>query len=265
MSFTILRSRVLAPPSATLWRWCTISRHGCICSYRDKYFGQTLSNSSKNGTFSLVGGPGDLWKNNVANKAVVRRYSINDKKDPEDKAKVSGVSDQPQNEVKKVGLVQKFKQMYRDYWYVLVPVHLVTSIGWFGGFYYLAKSGVDVVALLESMGVSERFIDPLKDSKAGYIALAYALYKIATPIRYTVTLGGTTLSIKYLEGHGYIKPIPPKEKLKEMYQEKKDNLMERRDNLAVEFRQTKERFKERRQTFMDDYRKRAKKSDISDK
>jgi hypothetical protein len=50
-------------------------------------------------------------------------------------------------------------------------------------------SGVDVIALLESMGISEKVINPLRDSSAGYIALAYALYKIATPIRYTVTLG----------------------------------------------------------------------------
>lgn len=39
----------------------------------------------------------------------------------------------------KKSLLQRFKEMYRDYWYVLVPVHLVTSAGWFGGFYYLAK------------------------------------------------------------------------------------------------------------------------------
>ncbi|KAJ9586936.1 hypothetical protein L9F63_019480 [Diploptera punctata] len=108
----------------------------------------------------------------------------------------------------KLSLFQKFKQMYRDYWYVLVPVHLITSLGWFGGFYYLAVSGVDIVALLENMGISEKLINPLRDSHAGYIAVAYALYKIATPIRYTVTLGGTTISIKYLKEWGYIKPIP---------------------------------------------------------
>lgn len=42
-------------------------------------------------------------------------------------------------EVKKPTLFQKFKQMYRDYWYVLVPVHIVTSAVWFGSFYYMAK------------------------------------------------------------------------------------------------------------------------------
>lgn len=44
-----------------------------------------------------------------------------------------------EEEEPKPGLIKRFKQMYRDYWYVLVPVHLVTSAGWFGGFYYLAK------------------------------------------------------------------------------------------------------------------------------
>lgn len=56
-------------------------------------------------------------------------------------------------------------------------------------------SGVDVTVLLERIGVSERLINPLRDSSAGYIALAYALYKIATPVRYTITLGKLHLFI----------------------------------------------------------------------
>jgi len=40
---------------------------------------------------------------------------------------------------KKLSLFARFKAMYRDYWYVLVPVHVVTSCGWFGGFYQLSK------------------------------------------------------------------------------------------------------------------------------
>ena len=30
----------------------------------------------------------------------------------------------------KGGIIQKFKQMWKDYWYVVIPVHVVTSIGW---------------------------------------------------------------------------------------------------------------------------------------
>ena len=36
-------------------------------------------------------------------------------------------------------LFQRFKQMYKDYWYVLIPVHVVTSVGWFGTFYFAVK------------------------------------------------------------------------------------------------------------------------------
>lgn len=39
----------------------------------------------------------------------------------------------------KLGLFAKFKLMYKKYWYVLIPVHVVTSIGWLGAFYYMSK------------------------------------------------------------------------------------------------------------------------------
>lgn len=42
-------------------------------------------------------------------------------------------------EEKKLGLIQRFKQMYKDYWYVLLPVHMCTSAVWFGSFYYAVR------------------------------------------------------------------------------------------------------------------------------
>src|SRR5690349_20520181 len=42
-------------------------------------------------------------------------------------------------EVKKLGLFARFKKMAKDYWYVLIPVHVVTSCFWLGGFYYASK------------------------------------------------------------------------------------------------------------------------------
>lgn len=47
--------------------------------------------------------------------------------------------DDHEEKEKKLTLFQKFKKMYKEYWYVLVPVHLITSAGWFGSFYYMAK------------------------------------------------------------------------------------------------------------------------------
>jgi len=42
---------------------------------------------------------------------------------------------------------------------------------------------------MKKTGMSESFVDKITKSGAGNLAVAYALYKIATPARYTVTLG----------------------------------------------------------------------------
>lgn len=77
------------------------------------------------------------------------------------------------------------------------------------------------------MHFNEAIISKLRDSSLGHAAVAYLCYKIATPIRYTVTLGGTTLSIKYLSKWGYIRPVPSKAQLKQMYEDQKDKLLKK--------------------------------------
>ena len=74
--------------------------------------------------------------------------------------------------------------MLKDYWYVLVPVHVATSAVWFGGFYVMCKSGVDVGSLLQFFGASDAYIEKLSNSSMGYAALAYGCYKLATPARW---------------------------------------------------------------------------------
>ncbi|KAJ8687180.1 hypothetical protein QAD02_022974 [Eretmocerus hayati] len=107
--------------------------------------------------------------------------------------------------VQKPSIFQKFKQMAKDYWYILVPVHVVTSLGWVFVFYISVKNGVDIVGILKSLNLSERYLAMLEGSNAGHWAVTYALYKVFTPIRYTVTIGGTTMSIRYLNKWGYLK------------------------------------------------------------
>lgn len=51
------------------------------------------------------------------------------------------------------------------------------------------SSGVDIVQLLEYMNFSEKYVDLVRNSGAGDWAVTYALYKIFTPLRYTVTVG----------------------------------------------------------------------------
>ncbi|CDW58130.1 hydrolase [Trichuris trichiura] len=83
---------------------------------------------------------------------------------------------------------QRFKLAFKRYWYVLLPVHAVTSAIWVGSFYYLLANGFDVVGVLRSVGVSEKIVTALENTpQAGNIALAFALCK-------DMNVGGTRLA-----------------------------------------------------------------------
>ncbi|XP_028837331.1 uncharacterized protein C18orf19 homolog B-like [Denticeps clupeoides] len=140
---------------------------------------------------------------------------------------------------KSIGLYQRFKKMFKQYGKVMVPVHLVTSSVWFGAFYYAAMKGVNLVPFLDYVGLPEKVVNILRDSQSGYALTAYAMYKLATPARYTVTLGGTSLSVKYLRKHGYLSTPPP---VKDYLQ---DKMEETRERLSERMEETKERFSEK--------------------
>lgn len=58
---------------------------------------------------------------------------------PEFLRQCSSQAHNEQEPPKKKGLVQQLKEMYKNYWYVVLPVHMVTSAFWFGGAYYLVR------------------------------------------------------------------------------------------------------------------------------
>lgn len=106
---------------------------------------------------------------------------------------------------KSQNIFQRFKNTFKKYWYIVLPVHLVTSTLWFGSFFFIASSGCDVPALLEMLGLPNWIVDKVRDGNSwtSYLVIAYGLYKIFTPLRYMVTLGGTGMTIRYLRRLGY--------------------------------------------------------------
>uniref|UniRef100_A0A131X7X2 Putative conserved plasma membrane protein n=1 Tax=Hyalomma excavatum TaxID=257692 RepID=A0A131X7X2_9ACAR len=130
--------------------------------------------------------------------------------------------DQKNEEVveEKLNIFQRYKKMFKEYWYVMLPVHIATSIVWFGSFFYLATCGVDVVPIMEYLGLPESIISPLRKSGLNYIATASAMYKLATPARYAVTLGGTSIAIRILVKRGLIKPMPSGGQLRQLLRDK---------------------------------------------
>lgn len=120
----------------------------------------------------------------------------------------------PLDDDKSQSIFQRFKNMAKKYWYIVLPVHLVTSTVWFGSFYFIA-SICDVPALLEKLSIPDYIIDKVRDGNSwtSYLVIAYGLYKIFTPLRYMVTLGGTGMTIRYLKKIGYVigeTPCPKK-------------------------------------------------------
>jgi len=145
------------------------------------------------------------------------------------------------NDLENQSVFQKFKKMSKDYWYVLVPVHVATSIVWFGSFYAMCKSGVDVAALLQTFGVSETYVEKLSNSDMGFYAMAYACYKIATPARYTVTVGGTTMTVKYLSDLGYLKTS---NQVAEQFKEKADTITQDVKDMRDDIKDRHDKFKD---------------------
>uniref|UniRef100_A0A3B3R254 Family with sequence similarity 210 member Aa n=1 Tax=Paramormyrops kingsleyae TaxID=1676925 RepID=A0A3B3R254_9TELE len=156
---------------------------------------------------------------------------------------------------KSIGLVQRFKKMLKQYGKVMIPVHLVTSSLWFGAFYYTAMKGVNVVPFLEYIGLPDKLVDLMEKSQSGYAITAYAMYKIATPARYTVTLAGTSLSVKYLRKHGYMSTPPPvKEYIQDKMEETREisgKMEETKDRLSGRMEETKDKFSEKLQQTKD--------------
>ncbi|XP_054477878.1 uncharacterized protein C18orf19 homolog A-like [Anoplopoma fimbria] len=157
---------------------------------------------------------------------------------------------------KSIGLVQRFKRTFKQYGKVMIPVHLVTSSVWFGTFYYAAMKGVNVVPFLDMIGLPDSIVSVLRNSSSGYALTAYAMYKIATPARYTVTLGGTSLSVQYLRKHGYMSTPPPvKEYIQDRMEETKERFSERMEETKGLFSEkmevTKDKFSEKLQETKD--------------
>jgi len=113
-------------------------------------------------------------------------------------------------ELTQLSFLQRYKKLLKEYWYVLLPVHGVTSVGWFALFYLIALTGVqiDVGYIGELFHLPQVVIEYLKNPKLGSLAVAVACYKLATPFRYALTVYAVVPAIKYLVRKGLIKPVP---------------------------------------------------------
>ncbi|XP_022343191.2 uncharacterized protein LOC111136550 [Crassostrea virginica] len=151
-----------------------------------------------------------------------------------------------------LSIFQRFKKTYKEHGKVLVGVHVATSLVWYGSFYLILSSGFDLAGFLESVDWNERVVKPLEYvnievsleriekfvqvlKNSGNYAGAYLMYKIATPARYTVTLGGTNIAIKYLRKSGKIPPVKEPDRLGHLMKESRAEIESRmKKRMALE-------------------------------
>lgn len=92
---------------------------------------------------------------------------------------------------------------------------------------------------MEYLGFSETIINPFRSSNLGNVALAYLMYKLATPARYTVTLAGTNYMVKYLRRTGRMKPKEPSESLRSLAKDSRKELKEKTVQIRSEIAKSK--------------------------
>lgn len=165
-----------------------------------------------------------------------KEMNINQQKDPkvtqEANGSTAGSSGDPE---KKLSVFQRFKQTYKEHGKVLIVVEVVTSIFWYGLFYFIVTCGVDVIALLEKMELSEKIIQPFRSSSLGDFVIAFLLYKLISPIRYAVTLGGTGYIIRWMRRRGKLPPVTPSTQLRTLYKDSREEIRTK----SVNFRENR--------------------------
>lgn len=118
----------MALPLRGIYRQCRVSLQNPVQWYLGiKHQLRIVTSCNTCANFNFCTG---LDKKYVTPLSISRKYST--------QSNSTKKLNEPEQE-KKPGLFKRFKQMTRDYWYVLLPVHGATSLLWFGGFYYLVR------------------------------------------------------------------------------------------------------------------------------
>jgi len=69
----------------------------------------------------------------------------------------------------------------------------------------LFGSGVNVLPLLRWLGAPDTVVSPFLVPGVGTAAVIYLMYKLASPLRYTVTIAGTQIAVRFLRHRGYLR------------------------------------------------------------
>lgn len=70
----------------------------------------------------------------------------------------------------------------------------------------MKKSGIDMIGILEKLGVGEKILQSKVVTGASTFVIAYAVHKVFAPVRIGITLTCTPFIVHYLRRIGFLKP-----------------------------------------------------------
>ncbi|KAL7739584.1 hypothetical protein ACLKA6_002161 [Drosophila palustris] len=100
---------------------------------------------------------------------------------------------------------EQLKRAFKDYGATIVAFHVGISLISLGGFYMLISSGVNMVPLLEFLGIESSALVE-KIAVGSTFVTAYTVHKVFAPVRISITLGSTPFIVRFLRARGFMKP-----------------------------------------------------------
>ncbi|XP_038067430.1 uncharacterized protein LOC119737287 [Patiria miniata] len=103
---------------------------------------------------------------------------------------------------------ERLKRAVKDYGSTVIVFHVCISLMSLGGFYLAVSSGLDVQALLTTIGFSSDVVASRLATGTSTFLVAYGVHKLFAPARIAVTLTCTPFIVRYLRGIGFLKVKP---------------------------------------------------------
>ncbi|CAO1384974.1 unnamed protein product [Diamesa tonsa] len=97
----------------------------------------------------------------------------------------------------------KLKKAVKEYGSTVIVFHVGISLMSLGLCYGLVSSGLDVMAIIDKIGLTDKL--PAVAGNASTFVLSYAIHKVFAPVRISITLFSTPFIVKYLRSKGFLK------------------------------------------------------------
>ncbi|XP_016987662.1 protein FAM210B, mitochondrial [Drosophila rhopaloa] len=104
----------------------------------------------------------------------------------------------------KVSKREQLKQAFKEYGATIVAFHVGISVISLGCFYALVSSGINLVPILEFLGIGSSVIVE-KLATGSTFVVAFAVHKVFAPARISITLGTTPFIVRYLRSKGLLR------------------------------------------------------------